>query len=276
LASFGSGTSFALASLLAKVVYAQGINVWLYTAAGSLVSLPFFLPLLRQGGWRRALPAGAIGAASMVLYNLALSRLDLTVAVVFAYTFPAFAVLLAWLVRGRRPTVLQLVATVLCLTGVIAVSGAWTEAIDPLGVLAALVGAVMHAGYGLVGEGLSNSDGIRAVALSSVLTLATALLFAPEQMAAGLAVPLTMWGWFALSALIARVIPMWLFSTGSRIVGAGPASLVATVELPLALLIGILLLNEQMTGLQVTGVLMVVLAICLQAVRERAQVNAQH
>jgi len=276
LAGLGSGTSFALASLLAKVIFHQGVDVWLYTAAGSLVSLPFFLPLLRHGGWRNALPAGVLGAASMVLYNIALFRLDLTLAVVFSYTFPAFAVLLAWAVRRRRPTALQMAATVLCLAGVVAVSGnpaAWSQSMDPLGVVAALVGAVAHAAYGLVGEGLSNAGGIRAVALSGVFTLIAALVFAPGQMAAGLTLPLSIWGWIAVSALIARVLPMWLFTTGSRLVGAGPASLVATVELPLALMIGIWLLNEQMTGLQLTGAMMVVLAICLQAIRTRPQVK---
>lgn len=266
LAGLGSGTSFAAAALLAKVVYGQGVTPWAYTAAGSLAALPLLLPWCRGPGWRSVVPAGLAGALSMLLYNVALARLRLSVAAVFAYTFPAFALLLAWWWRGQVPNTRQVLAGVLCLAGVALVSGNpadWGAAVDVVGALCALGAAVAHAAYGLLGERLSGAAGARAVVLTSAFTVGLALLWAPGAALGGLVAPLSLWGWFALSAVIARIVPLWLFSTGSRLAGAGPVALTATVELPLSLLIGLAALGEQLAPTQWAGALLVVGAIWL-------------
>lgn len=274
MAGLGSGTSFAMASLLAKVVYTQGVSPLAYTVAGSLLALPLLLPWWRGGGWRDSLPAGLAGALSMLLYNIALARLSLSIAVIFAYTFPAFAILLVWLVRKRPPSQWQVIACVLSLGGIAVVAGNpgdWAGSFDLIGVLCATAGAVTHAAYGLYGEKLSDAGGARAVLLASVLTVLIPILIVPGEIVSGLVVSPTMWGLFAVSAVIARIVPLWLFSTGSRLAGAGPASMMATIELPISLMVGVLLLHDYLSPLQWAGTGAVVLAIWLSRLSTRSE-----
>ncbi|MEG0663077.1 MAG: DMT family transporter, partial [Anaerovoracaceae bacterium] len=64
----------------------------------------------------------------------------------------------------------------------------------------------------------------------------------------------------ALSAVLTRLIPVFFMYEGIRRIGAEKASVMATLELPITLIIAFLFLGETLTWIQFVGVSVIVVA----------------
>jgi drug/metabolite transporter (DMT)-like permease len=155
---------------------------------------------------------GVVGVAlTQCLYYVAIGRLPVGIALVFEMTAPVFIALWVWLVRGERVRRRLWAALGLSLSGLVLVAEVWEGggSLDVGGVAAALAAALCLATYYLMGErGTTTRD----------------------------PVALTCWSFVAAGLFWVVAAPFWPFDPA--VLGAAVPLSVGTLELPLWVLVG--------------------------------------
>jgi drug/metabolite transporter (DMT)-like permease len=291
LLCLGSGAAFGAMAIFGKLAYGEGATV------GTLLSVRFVLAaavfwalILARGGAHEVRALGGrdlgisltLGACGYTIqtacYFAALQRIDASLLSLLLYTFPAMVAAAAVAlgrerIDGRRVAALGLALGGLAL--VVAYAGA--GALDPLGAALGLGAAVVYSGYILVSEGVAKRVQPRVLAAlvctgaAAPLTAGSALLgdLRPGDLtAAG-------WGWLACLAVVSTVASISLFFAGLPRVGPTAASILATVEPLVTVLLAFLVFGETLGAVQLVGGALVLGAVLvLHARPRRAAVRA--
>jgi len=172
---------------------------------------------------------------------------------------PLFAGLFEW-PRGRRPTRRWLAATGVAVVGILLLSGAIGQAValQPAGVLASLVAGAGYAGYAVsagkvVQQGVSAVPATAAIVGTSGLIGAAVLPFTDNSWLAeprGLAVALWM-------GAVTVVVAYLLMGAALRHLPSSTAMTIGLAEPLTAATLGVAVLDETLTPLQLVGVLLV-------------------
>jgi drug/metabolite transporter (DMT)-like permease len=151
-------------------------------------------------------------------------------------------------------------------------AGAGTGALDPLGTAAALGAAALYASYVLaVGRVGGHLPPLTFVALVSS---GAALAFAVSGAVTGTlhAMSAPAWGWALALVLGSTVIAMSAFIGGVARLGAGRASILATLEPPIACVLAFLVFGDRLSPPQLAGgalVLSAALVLQMRPLRSR-------
>jgi drug/metabolite transporter (DMT)-like permease len=269
LLCLASATAFGAMAAFGKLAYGAGATV------GTLLTLRFALAaallwaLLLAGGAVREIRAlgrrdvgaalalgGVVYAAQAGCYFAALARIDASLLSLLVYTFPAIVAVAAIVLGRERADAGRLTALALACGGLaLVVAAAGAGAIEPLGAALGLGAAVVYSAYVLVGDGLTRrlAPGVFAALVctgaATTLALATALT---GQLRPG-ALTLAGWGWIACIAALCTVAAVGLFFAGLRRVGPTTASILATVEPLVTVLLAFALFGERLRGAQIAG-----------------------
>jgi drug/metabolite transporter (DMT)-like permease len=270
-----SGAAFGAMAVFGKLAYGEGATV------GTLLAVRFTLAaaLFWSAGAaahgmraRRARAAAprlaprdlaiglALGACGYALqagcYFAALERIDASLLALLIYTFPAIVAAVAIAFGRERVDSRRLGALIVASGGIaLLVAGAGAGALDPLGAALGLTAAVTYAAYILISEGIARRVAPQLLAALVCTGAAVALtvgsaavgdLRPGELTAAG-------WGWLAALAAISTVGAIGLFFAGLARVGPTTASILATVEPLVTVLLAFLVFSETLTSLQLGG-----------------------
>jgi drug/metabolite transporter (DMT)-like permease len=287
LLCLASGAAFGAMAVFGKLAYAAGATVaTLLAVRFALAAALFWVIVLAAGAARRELRAlpgrdicvglalGGCGYAVQAgCYFAALERIDASLLSLLLYTFPAMVAVAAVALGRERIDRRRLAALALASGGLaLVVAGAGTGALDPLGAALALCAAGVYSTYILASEKIAarlSPSLLSALVCSGAaisLTLAAALLgeLHPGRLtAAG-------WGWLACLACVSTVGAISLFFAGLRRAGPTSASILATVEPLVTVLLAYLAFAETLTPAQLAGGALVLAAIpVLHAPRPR-------
>lgn len=204
-------------------------------------------------------------AVFFFVYLFAISRTSVATAAILLYTAPAFVIIISAAAFRESITGMKAVAIALAFAGCVLV----VRGYDPQslrlnlpGVLAGLASGLTYALYSIFGK-----TALRRY--RPVTTLVYALGFGMMFLGA-IALPAgaVRWthsavGWSTILylTLVTTLLAQWLYLTGLGRVEAGRASLVATLEPVVAALLGYLILNERLEGLQILGGVLVLMAV---------------
>jgi drug/metabolite transporter (DMT)-like permease len=281
-----SATAFGAMAVFGKLAYDDGATV------GTLLAVRFVLAaallwalLLARGGARAVRAAGrpdllrglALGACGYAVqagcYFAALRRIDASLLSLLVYTFPSMVAVAAVVLGRERLDRRRTTALVLASGGLaLVVAGAGTGALDPLGVVLGLITAVVYTAYVLISDGVARRvpAGLLAALVCTgaavPLTLGAALLgdLQPGALtAAG-------WGWLASLACVSTVAAVGLFFAGLERAGPTTASILATVEPLVTVLLAFAVLSETLAPAQLAGGGLVVAAVLVLRVRRPA------
>ena len=286
LLCLGSGAAFGAMAVFGKLAYGEGATVGTLLAVRFVLAAVLFWALVIGGGAARELRALAgrdigiglaMGGCGYALqagcYFAALERIDASLLSLLLYTFPAIVAAAAVALGRERMDSRRLAALGLAFGGLaMVVAGAGAGALDPLGAALGLGAAVVYGTYILVSDGIVAR--VRPRVLSALvctgaaasLTVGSALLgeLRPgEVTAAG-------WGWLACLAVVSTVASISLFFAGLRRVGPTTASILATIEPLVTVLLAFLVFGETLGVVQVVGGgLVLAAALVLPAVAAR-------
>jgi drug/metabolite transporter (DMT)-like permease len=286
LLCLGSGAAFGAMAVFGKLAYGDGATVGTLLAVRFALAAALFWALVLAGGAAhevRALGGRDIGvglalggcgyALQAGLYFAALERIDASLLSLLLYSFPAIVAGAAVAlgrerIDGRRLAALGLASGGLALV----VAGAGAGALDPLGAALGLGAAVVYSAYILVSDGIVGR--VRPPVLSAlVCTGAAAPLIAGSVLLGELRpgeLTATGWGWLACLAVVSTVASISLFFAGLRRVGPTTASILATVEPLVTVLLAFLVFGETLGTLQLAGGALVLAAVlALHARRPR-------
>jgi drug/metabolite transporter (DMT)-like permease len=229
---------------------------------------------------RDRLPAfvvmGALFGGTAAMFFVALTRIEASTAILLLYTQPALVAALAVSLRRERLTRLKFVSLVLAMAGVVLVVGAPDGHLDPLGVALALLAAVGLSVQVLVMQ--RAIVGLHPAAASGAVLGIAAALFVPIAAVTGrlqLDVPAGGVAWGFVIALVSSV-GLILFMAGVDLVGPTRASIGATMEPVVTVVLATFVLGEHLAPVQLVGGLLVVAAVALLPFMDLSPVPEPH
>ncbi|HET7351092.1 MAG TPA: EamA family transporter [Marmoricola sp.] len=247
----------ALAATLVPEIGAGG-SVLLRIGIAAVILVAVARPRLRghtASAWRTVVAFGvALGLMNWSFYG-SLAHLPLGVAVTVEFLGP----LVLATVLSRRPT--DFVAVLAAAAGVLLVSEAFTVPLDELslvGLLLALLAGACWAAYILLssrtGAEFEQLDGLAiALVVSAVVVLPAGLsstdLWTPEHVLKGLGL-----------AVLSSLLPYSLELLALRRLRAAVFGILLSLEPAVAALAGLIVLGQRLSGLQLLGMSLVVLA----------------
>jgi DME family drug/metabolite transporter len=283
LAVAAAASIWGTLGLFAKILYAQGVSfeslVAVRASVGWLAVISFLLATQGARSLRVArrdlaflLPLGLIGIGTFyLLYFYTVRESTIGTAAILLYSAPAFVVVLAWLFLKEPLNAAKGFALLLTVGGIFLVAGAYDPAnleVSPKILLTGLLSGLTYGLYAIFGRPLAGHLS-PAVILSYALAFGSALLVVAAlptlDTLAGL--PASSYALLLMLAVVHTTVAFALYTFGIRHLGAGRASIVATVEPVVAGILGVTLLGEELTALKVLGALLVLAGAALAQVR---------
>lgn len=276
--------SLAAGALGAGAIAFSGILVSVSGAAPATAAVfrcAYALPVLAVLAWRersrhgartaalrrRSLAAGAAFAVDLVAWHAAIGLVGAGLATVLANVQVVVVGITAWMVLGERPARATIAAIPVMLAGVTLISGVVGGdaygSDPPLGALLGLLAAVAYSAFILLLRGGNDDRVHRADALCDAT-----LVGGVGALLAGLVIgDVTLapsWpshGWLALLALNSQVVGWLLISYSLPRLPAITTSVLLLLQPVTAVLLGIVLLGESPSWVQLTGVTLVLAGV---------------
>ena len=287
-----AAVGFSFKAILVKLAYAwHAVDAITLLALRMLFALPFFAALAWYGGDRPPLAArdwlqlawlGLTGyylASILDFWGLAYINAGLERLILF--TYPTLVVVIgAWLGR-RRVARREHAALALSYAGIaLAFANDLHLAHDraALAIGGALVfgSAVAYALYLLASGGAIARLGARRTAAYAMLisTLFVLLHFAASQPLPALRQPMSIYGLALAMALLSTVLPSLLLAEAIKRIGAGRVALIGSTGPIITIYLGVLLLGEPATPIQLLGAGLVLGGVLLVTLPRRATPSA--
>lgn len=264
------GTSGTLGKGLIETGWSPGAAVLARALVGAAVlAVPAALALrgrwhlLRADAWLVVAYGVVAVAGCQLAYFTAVQTVSVGVALLLEYLAPALLVLLAW-ARGRRPSPLVALGTVVALAGLVLVLDlTGSVRVDPVGVAWALVAACCLAAYfalsarpgaGLPPLVLATGGLLVGAAALGLAGLVGLLPLAASRADVALAGAPVDW-WVAVLGLgvVAGAVAYTTGVAGARRLGTRTASFVGLTEVVFAVVVAWLLLGEIPVPVQLVG-----------------------
>ena len=285
LFSLASGAAFGSMAIFGKLAYDEGANVGTLLAARFIVGAVLFWALVLAGGalheargLRRrdvgfGLGLGAAGyAAQAGLYFVALQRIDASILALLLYTFPAMVTVAAVMLGRERVNTRRLIALGLTSVGLILVlTGATGGGFDALGAVLALGAAVVYTTYILASQGVAGR--ISPYLLSALVCTGAAVTLTLGASVLGELHPAEVtakgWLWLGCIGVVSTVVAIGFFFAGLRRVGPTSASILATVEPVVTVLLAFAVFGEMLAAPQILGAALVLTSVVVLQARSR-------
>ena len=286
---WGVSASLGRAAFTGRLLPGQAlrpIDPLILSQSRATFSLLVLLPVLlwQRGRSRLRLPAsdiahtlllGILGvAASNYFYYLAIQRTNVATAIILQYTAPVW-VLIYMVMRGRqKATVSRVSAVALAVAGsamVIGVIGAGKLRLDPIGVMAALIAAFSFAFYNVGGHDiLARYD--RWIVLFWTLLAVSAfwVVVNPPWKVAAAHYSAAQWLFLVVFSLVSVLAPFSLYFGGLQHLEPTRAIVVSCLEPVFSIVIAAIALGEIMRPLQTLGIVIVLIAIVLVQMPDKA------
>lgn len=258
--------------IVGRVLYGSGLTPGVVvtlravvTAAVLLVTLAVLRPAWLSIRLRDVPYFAAYGLVSVAAYNLlyflTIQRISVAGAAVLLYTAPVFVAVVAYLTLGEPLTRHKLTALVLTLVGCALVARAYkpeTFKVQGLGLLTGLGAGFAYGMYGIFGKhGLKRYNPWVLQAYSLLTGSAALLLLYGREAAQAVVKSPQLLPIIAYLSLVPTLGAYGLYLTGLQFIESSHASILATVELVVAALLGYLVLGEPLNLPQVAGTVLV-------------------
>lgn len=272
----GSAVAFGTMPVFAKVAYRSGAEPVSLLATRFSVAAVLLVALraltARRGGpigpWPRGAPLAALAALGGLVYTLqalsffrALELAPAALVAILLYLFPGIVVVLAAVFLRERPTAAVVGCLLLAAVGVGLTVGPVRGEVAPLGLVLGVVSAVCYAVYIVLSSRVVPQVG--PMTALCVVVPAAAVSYGLIALVLRPGWPGDAGGWLAAVAvgLIGTVFAMLAFFAGLTRLGPTGASVASTVEPVVTALLGVVVLDELLTPLQVAGAVLVLAAV---------------
>lgn len=224
---------------------------------------------LKKHDWLFFICFGLIGVtAFFYIYIYAITLNGIGVAAVMLYTAPIWVTLYSVLIFHERIELRLGIALLLAVTGVALVSQIYSQSsnnLTPIGILAGLVAGIGYASYILFNKSalLRNYQPwtVNAYALA-IGTLLMIPLQPWQEFTRPFAVPPALF-WLFVLGIVPTLGGSLAFNLGLQRIPASNASIVATLEPLIAILLGRVFFAEQLAPLQILGGICIVFSVII-------------
>lgn len=277
------GASYGLLGTFVNFGYGEGYTVGEMTGSQMFFGALFLwvVALFNRRTWKKMriktvlllVSAGSLNGLTGVLYYSSMQTVPASIAIVLLFQFAWVGMLYAWLFDGLKPTKPMLVSLVLILVGTFFAADVFTggfEGLSPWGVLSGFLSAFTFAGFIYVSGRLATevTPWLRSPLMVSGAALAIFVLFPPSFFTSGALVE-GVWKYTFPLALFGAVVPTVCFTMGAPRLKSGVATILSSIELPVAVVMAYLVLKETVHFWRWFGVLLILFAIAYGELREK-------
>ena len=277
-----AASCYGVLSTIIKVAMENGFTVAeavtsQYFIGFVLAALLFFITqrkIPRIKGWKILVLSGSFTAATGMVYGHSLNYLPASLAVVLLFQFTWIGMFLdcivhrRWLKRTEVISLIFLFAGTLLAAGII---GTDLSGIPWQGWAWGMTAAFCFSAFMFVNgkqiEGMDTSARLFYVSLFAAIVVG--LFQTPEIVWNGQLFNEGLWVYGLLLGFFGIIMPIYFFSVAVPHVGSGLASILSAMELPVAVIASVLILNEALTPLQVGGIFVILIGMVLPSAFNR-------
>jgi len=262
----------ALQIVMLRVVSASVMLVaYLMIANRSLLRIEF----------RDSLSFIGTGIFSIVFFNwcyfTAIEEVSLSIAVILLYTGPVFVALLSWVFLKEPMTVKKISALLLTLIGcalVIRLIPIGDQRISLFGFLVGLGSGFGYALYSIFGKhALKKYHPLTVITYTFVFASVVLIPFTGFSIESDRLQSTYVWANIIGLGFFPTALAYLLYTRGLSMIESSRASIIATIEPVVAMLLGVLIFNDILTGYQLLGIVFVLAAVVLIQRKGRIPAN---
>jgi drug/metabolite transporter (DMT)-like permease len=272
--------SFGILSTFVKLAYNEGFTLGDVTGTQVIFGLIILwvIVLLRRlfrgrdnsASLKEALQLIAMGTSTglvSIFYYKCVQTVPASIAILLLMQFTWMSLVLDAILKRKLPTLLQIVTVLLVLLGTAFAGNLFSDSFQDInlqgigfGLLAALSYTIFLMVNGTAGNHLHPAT--KSALILTGATILVCAVFPPVFLVNGaLANGLFKWG--LVLAVFGTVLPPLFFAYGIPKIGLGLTAILSSVELPVAVLMSSLVLQEQVITIQWFGVILILTAIAL-------------
>lgn len=249
----------------------DALVVAFYRGAIGFVCILFWLMLRPHGSgltngrlWFWSALAGLGVAGNFLFYFISIGQGSIAVAATLMYCAPVYVYLVSFALKLESPTALKWVAIVLVIFGIMLLTQIYdigASDVTAIGVGAGLLSGLSYAIF-IFGFKYAAPHGSPQAILAVAFAVLVCILVWPvggEQMVSALSSK--DWPLFMALGVLGAGVSFMLYIIGLKNTLPAVASIVAMVEPVTASLFGVMILNENLVGLQVVGIVLILVAV---------------
>lgn len=250
----------------------QIVTLRVVTAAIMLVCyLAVKNPDLLKIEWKDSFSFIGTGIFSIVFFNwsyfTAIEEVSLSVAVILLYTGPAFVAILSRIFFNEPLTLMKTSALILTIIGcafVVKVIPPEGQTISMYGFLIGLASGFGYALYSIFGKhALKKYNPLTVITYTFLFAAGVMLPVNGPTIDLGLVHEARVWLVILGLGCLPTALAYWLYTYGLSQIESSRAAITATVEPLVAVLIGTLVYNDQLSFYQFSGMLLILIAVVL-------------
>ncbi|SDI36798.1 Threonine/homoserine efflux transporter RhtA [Alteribacillus persepolensis] len=218
-----------------------------------------------------SLVAGVGVAGNFTFYFLSIQSSSVAVAATLMYTAPVFVLLISFLLRIERSTLFKWGCIFGVLMGIILLTGAYNTDSIAVSFPGAAAGLAAGLSYALFIFGFKNASSIgkpQTALTIAFFSFCLILFLFTDKVEAAAVVTSSDIGWFLLLGILGAGISFIFYIIGVRWTAPTTASMVAMVEPVTASLFGVLLIGDQLTVIQLLGMVLILATITILSVKQ--------
>ena len=242
-----------------------------------LAALLFFITQRKMPGikgWKILVLSGSFTAATGMVYAHSLNYLPASLAVVLLFQFTWIGMFLDCIVHRRWLKRTEVISLVFLFAGTLLAAGIIGTDLSGIpwqgwawGMAAAFCFSAFMFVNGKQIEGMDTSARLFYVSLFAAIVVG--LFQTPEIVWNGQLFNEGLWVYGLLLGFFGIIMPIYFFSVAVPHVGSGIASILSAMELPVAVIASVLILNEVLSPLQIVGIFIILIGMVLPSVFNR-------
>lgn len=269
---------FALIAVIGKTVMNSGINVFDLLILQNTLALIFMLAYfavvdikklhMDEKSLKTILLQGLVGSASTtILFYLALQRMNAGIASMLLFTHPVLVSIYFMTTKTKKITLTNNLALASAFLGSIMVINIFNIDIakTPLaGLCFGILSSATYAFYNIYADvKLKDFEPLVITFYTTLITLVITLLLHPGFFRFEFAMTSELLLYICELAVVSGILPVIFLYKGIKLVGADKASIAATSELPITILMSFFVLGEKMGIIQLSGIVLILCSIII-------------
>ena len=283
--ALGAALFYALQVVVNKFILSSGVAAWdqlVMTYTGStLILLAVYLFQQKKKGKaflpekRFVLPTiiqGVFGCCfTSLFFFLAMEHMTAGICSMMLYMCPIYVCIFFMATGIREISFTNKLAVGMAFVGAVLVlniigggSLKWSAA----GVVLGLLSGICYAFYSIHADlKLNKMPAMQMLFYMYLVAMLTFWVLNPDFLVHPPQIPMKLVPVILLAVLL-QVLPLALINLSIRMIGSNWTTVIATLELPLTVLLAFLILGEQMTALQILGIVLVLAAVIIIQIRK--------
>lgn len=279
-------SSYGILSTIIKVAMSYGFSsdeaVTSQYIIGFLLACVLFvftqrkLPRINKKGFSILLFSGILTGSTGIVYGKSLHYIPASLAVVLLFQFTWIGMLMGCILQKRWPTKPEIMSLFLLVIGTLLAAGVLETNLSNIpwqGWTYGLSSAITFATFLQINskqvEGVTTIG--RTLFTSFFALMVISIFLSPEIIWNGILIREGLWKFGLTLGFFGIILPILLLAIAVPKVGGALSSILSAMELPVAIIASVVVLKEQLTLLQIAGVVLILIGIMLPTILTKKQ-----